>query len=179
MTTVVLTGAVHVGKTTVCRSVVELARKRGYCVAGILTLPILGADGVRLGLQVQDLLSGEKRLLARMDQDWGGPRVGDYHFDPDALQWGQDAMAKAIALGCDLLVIDEIGRLELEQKAGFHHVLALLGMSVLPRCLVIVRDVLVDAFRRRLPELQFAMVEVTVQNRASIASEVAERLLLL
>ncbi|MBC7233000.1 MAG: hypothetical protein H5T68_07165 [Chloroflexi bacterium] len=190
----VLTGPVHIGKTTVCRAVADLVRQRGYCVRGILTPPILDKQEVRLGIEVLDLATGERRVLARVRQpndlpegpiepskqgeEYNGPHVGPYHFDPEALQWGQDVVARAIGLGCDLLIVDEIGRLELEQNSGFNHVLDLLVTSVVPRCLLVVRDTLLDAFRRRVPDLEPIVFEVTVENRHTLPMEIAQRLFL-
>ncbi len=178
MTNVVLTGQVHIGKTTVCRAVADWARQRGYSVCGILTPPILDESGARLGIEALDLASGERRELARVDRDRGGPHVGAYHFNPIALQWGQDVMARAIAEGCDLLIVDEIGRLELEQNRGFNLVLDFLATSAVPRSLLVVRTVLLDAFCRRLPNLEFLTLEVTEANRDALPLEIVRRLVL-
>lgn len=178
MTNAVLTGEVHIGKTTVCRTVADLAVQRGYCVRGILTPPILDENGVRLGIEVVDLASGERRELARTDRDLGGPRVGPYRFDRVALQWAQDAVARAIAEGGDLLIVDEIGRLELEQDNGFNQILDLLETSIMLRSLLVVRATLLDAFRRRLPQLEFITFELTQDNRDTLSLEITQRFFL-
>jgi nucleoside-triphosphatase THEP1 len=187
----VLTGEVHVGKTTVCRAVVHLARQRGYCVRGILTPTILDDQGQRLGIAAVDLASGEQRPLARscsaisgmaQDVNCSGPRVGDYCFDVGALQWGQDVIVQAIGASYDLLVVDEIGRLELEQSTGFSQALDLLaGTTAQPiagHTLLVVRKPLLPAFRLHLPDFKFVTFEVTVDNRDTIAPEIIQRLFL-
>lgn len=185
MTSAVLSGDVHIGKTTVCRAVAELVRERGYSVHGILTPPILDSHGTRLGIEAVDLASGTRRELARVwqgqpeqqgDWNWEGPQIGPYCFDPAILEWAHGAIARGIAHGCDLLIIDEIGRLELEQGLGFSQALDLLGTSVAVRSLLVVRASLLEAFRRRLPRLDFATFTVTVDNRADLAVEIAEHL---
>jgi nucleoside-triphosphatase THEP1 len=153
-----------------------------------LTPPILDENGVRLGIEVVDLASGERRVLARrsgpdvgqprLEGDFAGPRVGPYRFSRRALQWGQDVVARAIAVGCDLLVVDEIGRLELERNEGFDHVLDLLETSIVLRSLVVVRATLLGTFRQRLPELEFITFEVTDNNRHTLPLEITERLFL-
>jgi nucleoside-triphosphatase THEP1 len=187
VTSVVLTGEVHIGKTTVCRAVAELTRERGYCVRGILTPPILDPKGRRLGIEAIDLASGERRELARVwrgrrkqeeDWNWDGPQMGPYFFDPAVLEWAHDAIARGIALDCDLLIIDEIGRLELEQGLGFSQVLDLLGTSIVVRSLLVVRASLLEAFHQRLPSLEFVTFIVTPDNRADLAAEIAQRLFL-
>jgi nucleoside-triphosphatase THEP1 len=185
----ILTGEVHVGKTTVCRAVVHLARQRGHCVRGILTPPIVDDQGRRLGVSVVDLTSGEQRMLARCRSavpglapgvNWSGPRLGDYYFDIGALQWGQEVIVQAIAANCDLLVVDEIGRLELEQSAGFSDALDLLAartaQPIAGHRLLVVRRPLLPKFRRRLPDFESVMFEVTMNNRNALASEIIERL---
>ncbi len=196
MMNAVLTGRVRIGKTTVCQAVADLARERGYCVRGILTPPILDREGERLGIEVLDLASGERQVLAqirrsvlepshvlgrnetRLQGDFSGPQVGIYEFDAAALQWGQDVVARAIAVGCDLLIVDEIGRLELQQGSGFNQVLNLLETSVVLRSLLVVRAELLDLFQHRLPSLQFITFEVTQDNRYSLPFEIADRFFL-
>jgi len=196
MLNTVLTGRVHIGKTTVCRAVADLLQQRSYCVRGILTPPILDNTGERLGIEVVDLATGERRVLARrcpasdlaepcsstgeagLDGDFSGPSVGPYHFDPVALQWGQAVIARAIAIGCDLLIVDEIGRLELEQDSGFSQVLQLLETSIVLRSLLVVRETLLDKFHCRLPDLQIITFEVTGDNRHTLPFEIAQRLFL-
>ena len=61
---VVLTGPSRAGKTTVCRSVIAATRSRHLTVGGVLTQDATDDRGA--GLQIVcDLLSGERRLLAR------------------------------------------------------------------------------------------------------------------
>jgi len=62
--------------------------------------------------------SGHRREL-------GGPRVGPYSFDPVGLDRALKVLEKAISGGCDLLMVDEIGPLELEQGKGFAPILDL------------------------------------------------------
>lgn len=196
MMNAVLTGRVRIGKTTVCQAVADLARERGYCVRGILTPPILDPDGERLGIEVLDLASRERRVLAqvrrpvlepgnvpgqsetRLQGDFSGPQVGIYEFDAAALQWGQDVVARAIAVGCDLLIVDEIGRLELQQGIGFNRVLNLLETSIVLRSLLVVREELLDLFQHRLPGLQFISFEVTPENRYTLPFGIADRFFL-
>jgi nucleoside-triphosphatase THEP1 len=107
-----------------------------------------------------------------------GPQVGIYQFDAAALQWGQDAVARAVAVGCDLLIVDEIGRLELERGDGFYQVLQLLQTSVVLRSLLVVRFELLERFRRHMPDLEFITFEVTATSRPALPFEITERLFL-
>jgi len=171
---VVVTGSVHVGKSTVCLKVVQWARCQGYQVRGIVTTPLYDPAGGRQGFEIHDLGCDEHRILARVDCDWKGPQAGPFHFDPAALRWGEQIVERALGEGCELLVVDEIGRLELEQEAGFQRLLPLLAFAVVPHKLIVVRDTLLDAFRKRVPTNHFSAFDVTAENRDSVPGEIID-----
>ncbi len=205
MRNALLTGPTQIGKTTICQAVVDLTRQRSYCVRGILTPAIIGPDGQRIGIEAWDLATGARRILARHVQATGsptagsasgektlasavantflkgvfsGPSVGAYEFDAEALRWGQEVVARAIAAGCDLLIVDEIGRLELERDGGFSQVLSLLETGIVLRSLLVVRHELLGKFRLRLPNLVHAVFEASEHNRDTLPPEMAEWLFL-
>ena len=162
-----VTGDIKVGKTTVVGQVVALARARGYVCAG-LWAPAHVVDGQKAGIQAMDLSSGERRLLARVATDEGGERVGRYTFDPAVIAWANGILAAAVAAQPDLLVIDEIGPLELEQGGGLAPVLEPLAAGCVPRALVVVRTRLLDALRARLQGCSVAVFAMAVETRESV-----------
>lgn len=149
-----VSGEIGAGKTTICQKVVDSARTRGFTCGGLLT-PALIEHGRKVGIGGVDLLSGERRVMARIDRDLGGPRVGCYYFAADAFPWANAVIASAVNSGCDLLVVDEIGPLELVQGRGLAPALDLLG--AVPRALVVVRLSLADTLRNRLESKRWAM----------------------
>ena len=155
MLVALLSGEIGAGKTTVCQRVVALARSRGMTCGGLLT-PALIENGRKVGIVGVDLGSGERRVVARTDRDLGGPCVGCYHFTADAFAWANATLASAVETECDLLVVDEMGPLELVQGGGLAPALDLL--CAVPRALVVVRISLVDALRRRLESVKRAKV---------------------
>ncbi|HIC93478.1 MAG TPA: DUF2478 domain-containing protein [Anaerolineae bacterium] len=165
-----LTGGIGIGKTTVCRRVVELARRRGYTCGGLLSLSLLDEGGAKVGIEALDLASGRRRLLARADRDLGGPRTEHYSFDAAALAWANSVLIGAVKAGCDLLVVDEVGPLELERGEGLAPALAELGG--VPRALVVVRDALLGELRRRLRGHELAVFAVDEENRGALPSSI-------
>jgi len=162
-----VTGDIKVGKTTVVGQVVALARARGYICAG-LWAPAHVVDGRKVGIQAMDLSSGERRLLARVATDEAGERLGRYTFDPTVIAWANGILAAAVAAQPDLLLIDEIGPLELERGGGLAPVLELLAAGRVPRALVVVRAWLLDALRARLQGCSVAVFAVAVETRESV-----------
>src|SRR3990172_1791685 len=136
---VILSGESGSGKTTICARVVSLTRVRGLEVAGLLTPPRL-AGGCKVGLDVEDIHTGQRRPLAERVGGTDGPATGSWHFHMDGLAWG--TMVLGGATPCDLLVIDELGPLELLQDQGWTISLDQLRASRYHLALVVVRPAL-------------------------------------
>ena len=138
---VVITGPRQAGKTTACRRIAAAAAARGWTVAGVLA-PALFQGGRKVGIMATDLRSGESRLLAtRRSAADGG--LG-YEFDEGTLAWADGVVASAVP--CDLLVVDEIGPLELATGRGLVSALAVLRGGMYRRAVVVVRPELVAVF---------------------------------
>jgi len=73
--------------------------------------------GVRRGFKVVDLARGAEGILAHVNQEHG-PRIGRYRVNlQDLKEIGEKAILGAVD-ACDLVVIDEVGPMELHSK-GF------------------------------------------------------------
>jgi nucleoside-triphosphatase THEP1 len=166
-----ITGHIETGKTTAVGRVVALARAQGYLCAGLWS-PAHGVAGAKMGIVAADLSSGERRLLARMETGAASERIGRYTFDPDAFDWANRVLASAIAAQPDLLVVDEIGPLELERGGGLAPVLSPLAAGRVPRALIVVRAWLLDALRARLPGIPTAVFTVDMETRERTPEQV-------
>jgi nucleoside-triphosphatase THEP1 len=190
---VLLTGERQVGKTTVCRRVVELVCELGYSPAGVLSPALIGRDGFPVAYCALMVADGEQRLLAQANGDLGkrnpkpetrtpklsegGPRTGCYSFDADVLSWVIERLRAAIRQGCDLLIVDEIGPLELEQGKGLAPILSDLSAVGLPPLLLVVRPGLTAQLHERLPAISFLTFTITQENRQILPEAIVKELL--
>ncbi len=160
-----LSGASGSGKTLLCLRAVAVARAAGLTVRGVLTPGRYAADGTRIEIDLLDPATAQCWPLAvRHEQGAGAPggagapdgaaeSVATLHwqFVPDALARGAALLAASGA--CDLLVIDEIGPLELERNQGWVVALDVLRAAAYRRALVVIRPSLVEALLTRLAPL--------------------------
>jgi nucleoside-triphosphatase THEP1 len=167
----ILTGPVGVGKTTVAERVVGFARRQGMNCGGLLAPAMMNGCGQKVGIWGVDAHTGERRILARTDRDLGGPSVGPYSFDPGALNWALAVLERSLG-GCDLLVVDEIGKLELWQGTGLAPVLPRLASVEAGAVLVLVRDFLLAELQAHLEPSQQAIFEVSEENREALAPHI-------
>lgn len=168
-----LTGEREVGKTYICQRVVEEAERRGFSCAGVLS-PALFDGQEKVGISLIDVASGEERSLATADDTPHGVRWGKYRFVPSSLAWGAELLAEAIP--CDLLVVDELGPLELESGQGLVSALDVLAQGGFSLALVVVRPALLDEMKGRLKGRQPSILEVTLANRDQLPTRILSML---
>lgn len=153
----VLTGEPGSGKSTCCRHVVRAAREAGLVVRGVVAddEPAGGATRRRL----EDLRSGERFLLARAARPEaiaaGAPR---WTLSDAALDRCDAILARACP--ADLLVIDEIGPVELVQRRGTLAGVRRALSGPYGVALVVVRPWLVPRFGEQFPSPAPEVVDV-------------------
>jgi len=108
---IVITGRPGVGKTTLIERVVS---KLSLPVGGMITKEIRKC-GHRVGFSVIDVATGQEGILAHIHQQ-SGPKIGHYRVNlHDLEQIGIAAIDRALAAGT-LVVIDELGPMELTSR---------------------------------------------------------------
>lgn len=105
-----ISGMPKSGKTTAIRRLIKELESQGYAVGGFVS-PEIKEHGTREGFYVEDIATGKTALLASITGE--GPKISKYHVNVGSFE--------DVALEClrnakkyDVLVIDEIGRMELE-----------------------------------------------------------------
>ncbi|MCC4771922.1 NTPase [Methanosarcina sp. DH2] len=110
MLRIAVTGSPGVGKSTVVAKAVEkFGNQPGFKVGGIQTVEIR-KEVRREGFSIMDLETGKSGTLSYIRGS--GPRFGKYHVNLEDLE-RIGASAIRNSLSCDLVVIDEIGPMEL------------------------------------------------------------------
>ena len=158
---VILTGPREAGKTAACHRLATLATARGWTVAGVLS-PAVFQGGRKVGISLFDLSSGLSRHFASRLQrpDPGG--LG-YCFEEAAISWANDVLSSAPP--CDLLVVDEVGPLEILYGKGIATAFGVLRQGRYRLAVIVVRPELIDAFQARL------RVPCRVENVQTLAVE--------
>eukprot|EP00164_Ancoracysta_twista_P001961 GFYU01002576.1.p1 GENE.GFYU01002576.1~~GFYU01002576.1.p1 ORF type:complete len:201 (-),score=45.15 GFYU01002576.1:202-762(-) len=112
-----LTGSPGVGKSTLVEKVVNLVRENAgntsLRLGGFVTREVREGGGGRTGFKVVTL-SGKEGVLAAVDSGRQGPKVGK--FTVDVTSFEKAALPELDRRDVDVLVIDEIGKMELFSK---------------------------------------------------------------
>ena len=108
-----ITGLPQAGKTDILHRVIDMLEGEGIKVGGMITEAILDG-GKRVGFNVMDWETKEKEVMAHKDieTETSRMRVEDFGVNVEAIdRIGVPAIMKAIE-DADVIVIDEIGRME-------------------------------------------------------------------
>jgi nucleoside-triphosphatase THEP1 len=111
MSLALLIGDRQSGKTSTCRRLADSARARGLTVGGIIA-PAVYERGSCAGYDVVDLVTGRSARLAVIG-DGGTEHVGCFDFLAEGLALGKTALEHAAQTRHDLVIVDEVGPLEL------------------------------------------------------------------
>ena len=158
-----VTGAPGVGKTTLIRRIHEHFTSQGLRVTGITTREVReGAQ--RVGFRLTDISSGSEGWLARIGRS-SGPRIGRYIVDSEDLEMlGVQAVQKSADEIADLVLVDEIGPMEMTSN-NFRKAIA----DLLSRDRIVVATIKQGS---HYPEVEHAsksseviMVELSRENR--------------
>lgn len=137
-----ITGPVHAGKTTFLKKLVDLLRERGVKVGGFLC-PGSFDSGKRSEFYLKNIETGIELPMAshREVSDW--KKYRRFWFNPDAFQTGKEWIRSSLVQKPAVVVIDEVGPMELE-GSGWLESIALLRSSSVPVQLWSVRENLVE-----------------------------------
>jgi nucleoside-triphosphatase THEP1 len=138
-----LTGDRQAGKTSLCADLATRASAQGYQVAGLLS-PAVFRSGKKIGIDLLDLATRDRRRLARLQAEYS-PEVGGrrWRLDQRALSWGNQILG-AID-DCDVLILDELGPLEMLERDGLTQAFELLEAGRYSLACVVVRPALLPA----------------------------------
>ncbi|MFW9830633.1 MAG: NTPase [Candidatus Thorarchaeota archaeon] len=123
-----ITGLPGCGKSTVVNRIINLAKEQGIRVGGISTPEFRISNGRRGGFHIRDVASGTEEIMASVDSK-SSTKIGRYGVNLDAVQRvGVTAISSAI-ITADLIIIDEIGKMELTVPEFSQSVTAALNSS--------------------------------------------------
>ena len=166
-----LSGPRRVGKTTLCGRWIAQAQAGDWRLGGILAPGRWDRQGNKVGIDALDLATGARRELATIVPYGSETTIGEYRFCAKTTQWALDCILQALEQPLDLVVIDEIGRLELLRGGGFAPAIQAIPRTAARRVLIIVRDTFAERLAARLAPLPCERITVSPEKRDALAEQ--------
>jgi nucleoside-triphosphatase THEP1 len=144
---IIVTGAVGGGKTTRILKLVEEMKEKDLAIAGIVSLRVMENDRT-IGYDILDLSTGIRVPFLRSSEETGAGKIGRFTILPEGLSAGKRALQKALHGDSKVVVIDEVGLMELDGE-GWAPVFDDLVKRGDKRLIVSVRDRYTDQVVRK------------------------------
>ena len=139
---ILVTGPSGSGKTRWCLALADYASILGNHVGGLVSPAVFEGD-LKIGIDLLDLGSGaQRRLAVRWGKSSSGQITADWHFDDEALNWGNTVLEQLGA--CQLFILDELGPLELQRGVGLTKGIGLIAERRYRLACVVVRPSLLE-----------------------------------
>lgn len=126
----IITGSIGQGKTTQIQKIVESLKEKNITVTGIYS-PRLMENGNTTGYDIVDIETNRREAFLRQTDNKDLNGIGKYSICQKGLESGNDALRRSKNNKNRLVVIDEIGKLELENQGWSANVTELLESSAI------------------------------------------------
>ena len=123
----IITGSVGEGKTTQIQKIVETLNNQNISTGGILS-PRIIENGATTGYDILDIGTNERVAFLRKTGKEKSPQLGRYSILSEGLKKGHDVL-KNSQNNHQVVVIDEVGRLELNNGGWAENIRDLLSSS--------------------------------------------------
>ncbi len=153
---VIVTSPQHTGKSSLIDQYLDRCRQNAIRVAGILA-PGLWENNQRSGFDLVDLSSGIRIPLAVRCAPQGRARIG-FQFFQQGIAAAAAALDTKRCMDADLIVVDEVGKLEIIGEGWAPHLSPLLDLPNKTHIWA-VRESLVDAVAKRWRFTPHAVVD--------------------
>jgi nucleoside-triphosphatase THEP1 len=134
----IITGKQGEGKTTLLREVVDRLQHAGVKTGGFIAEGTW-KDGQRAGFSLVRISDGESFPLSTTSPKEGYFKLKRFWFNPETVRVGNEALLACLNDETQVVVIDEIGIFELEEKIWYRPFINLLAETDKP-LIITVRD---------------------------------------
>jgi len=165
----ILSGTREIGKTTLLIKLVERARLMHILAAGVISPPVY-SEGKKVGIDLMDVKTGVKKKLADLRRnDSSGMFTDHWSFLDESLNWGNELLGQCTP--CDLLIVDELGPIELERGQGWQNGLTAIASNDYQVAVLIIRPELISTSKIIWPQAQVLQIDEKSDQTAKIIIE--------
>jgi nucleoside-triphosphatase len=164
MTSIILTGASGVGKTTIVMDVAQKLKARGLRVGGVISREVR-TNNVRIRFEFIDLATNDRDILASITGN--GPRVGKYYVN-------LSERLINVLVTSEVIICDEIGPMELKSKELVDVVKNLLNTD--KKVIVVMHQKLEHPLADEIRKKSSSLISINLRNREGLIEILLDRL---
>jgi len=166
---IIITGDVGQGKTSYLKEILSILQNQGLSLAGFIAEGVHEND-TRLGYDLVDIENGNSSVYIRTTSNPGWFRHGKYYFSSEGEIFGRKILGAIDSGKTDIVVIDEIGPVELKGKAWAESVSTLVNESRMMQLWVVRKPILNRVIRNwKIGDIMILDIEVDQSKDAAEA----------
>src|ERR1035437_2542849 len=169
---VIITGDIHQGKTTFAQKIVADLHEQKIRIAGFFSVGI-NENGIRTGFNLVDIGSSRQIELCSDKKNERRLKFGRYYFNSDAISLGNEILNSNNLSDKQLIVIDEVGHLELNGQGWSNAIENITRNNTVPH-LWIVRKSLVQKCTRRWNIGNAYIFDITESSIQEVGNKLTE-----
>ena len=127
----IISGGQGFGKTTMLKFIISELQSKGVKVGGFIAEGTW-MDGIRDGFSLLRITDNYAIPLCQSKPKKGYFNLGRFWFNPDAIKIGEETLNYGMTKDVDIVVIDEIGIFELQEKIWYNTFMKLLNERKMP-----------------------------------------------
>ena len=143
----IITGAIGEGKTTYLKKLIGFFRNNNIAIGGILSERLM-TDAQTTGYDLVNIETGEKEAFLRQNEECGSESIGRFTICSKGITMGNTVLRSLISYSYKIVIIDEVGLLELQNKGWAAGINGLLTESK-SHILFTVRDTYVNDIKNK------------------------------
>jgi nucleoside-triphosphatase THEP1 len=170
----ILTGTSEQGKTTQIQKIIEVLKENKISVGGIFS-PRVMENGKTIGYDIINIVTTEREKFLRVTKDEIQMKIGRFSIFPKGLERGYDALKPSANVGNKIVIIDEAGYLELENKGWAGSIQNLLKASN-NHIILVVRDIFVEKIIQKWNLNQAFVFNISNQDYLKVSKLIIENI---
>lgn len=172
---IIITGDIRQGKTTFLKNIISDLEKEKIRMAGFLSFGI-ERNGERAGFDLFSIHSSARTELCTKKPSPSWIRYGSYYFNPEGIEAGNEILNLKNLADKQLVIIDEIGPLELQDNGWAHGIESICNnLSILQ--IWVVRRTLTDQVSKKWKTGNVYIFDISSDTIDDVITQVKEILL--
>ena len=113
--TFIISGRIGEGKTTYVKKLIDLFRENNINAGGIISERVMN-NSQTTGYDLVNIETGRKEAFLRQNEECGSETIGRYTICPEGLAMGNSVLSSLVLKENRIVIIDEVGMLELGNR---------------------------------------------------------------